>query len=190
MTTCLSSGPFVGLIPPPEAHAVMERTRAAFGFVPNLARIKALSPAALSGYLDGLAAFAQTSLSAPEQQLVLLAASVENHCAYAVAVHSALASAAGLREDAVSAVRAGESIPNDSRLEALRVFTRSVVAQRGKLELGEVTAFLAAGFTAVQVVEVCFGVGVKTFTHSLQNLAHAPLDEALAALRWKAPPTN
>ena len=192
MTTILAPAPFADLAAPPGADTVLGRTRAAFGFLPDLAGLKALSPVALAGYLDGLDAFARTSLPAPEQQLVLLTASVENACAYAVAVHSALAGAAGLPGSVVEAVRAGEPLPTDqpARLEALRGFTRAVVARRGHLEAGEVAAFLAAGFTPAHVVEVCFGVGVKTFTHTLQNLAQVPLDGELAALRWEATPVT
>ncbi len=168
----------------PAAMAALARAGDRFGFVPNLARVIAHSPPALDAYLAGLDTFAHSSLAPAERELALVVAGVGNRCAYSVAVHSALATAAGLPGPALDAARAGRPIASEPRLEALRRFTQEIVARRGHLPPAEVQAFLDAGFSRQQLVEVLFGVGVKTFVHLVQNLADVLLDEPLASLRW------
>ena len=168
----------------PAAAAALDHAAAHFGFVPNLARIIAHSPPVLDAYLAGLETLSHSSLAPAEQELALVVAGRGNDCAYSVAVHSARARVAGLPESALAAARSGQPIVGDPRLEALRRFIQEVVASRGHLPAAEVQAFLSAGFSRQQLVEVLFGVGVKTFVHLLQNIAGVPLDEPLTAARW------
>ena len=170
---------------PGESRLLLEGIARTFGFVPNLFGVFAESPAALRGGLAIYEAFTRSSLSRVEQQIVMLAASEANDCSYCVAAHSTLAKDFLKVEPAVvDAVRARNPIA-DARLEALAVFTRQVVEQRGWLAEVQVAAFITAGYTAAQVLEVLLGVGMKTFNNYVDHVAHTPLNEQFKGEAWK-----
>src|SRR5512138_3039054 len=146
---------------PAESRPMLEGIRRSFGFVPNLFGVFAESPAALRGALAIYEAFSTSSLTAAQQQLVMLAVSEANDCEYCVAAHSTLAKRVAKVDAAlVDAVRRRAPLA-DTRLDTLVSFTRKVVEQRGMVSNAEVTAFLDAGYTRAQVIEVLLGVGMK-----------------------------
>lgn len=153
-----------------------------YGFVPNLAGVFAESPASLNGLLGLMAAYdaPELTLSPVERQLVLLAVSVFNRCAYCTAAHSLLADMAGLDRIDIGRVQDGNPI-DDARLEALRRFTETVVERRGWVADGDVARFLTAGFTQAQVLEVIFGVALKTLTNYANHLTRPPVNDRFAA---------
>ena len=169
---------------PESANPVLDKTRAAFGFVPNMAAQLALSPVTLNAYLDNLKAFSQTSFSPAEQQLVILAASVETNVPYSVAVHTILGRASALPEETIQAVRDSKPL-TDNRLNALVKFTQVAAREGGDVPAEEVAEFVAAGWTRVHMIEILFAISVKTLVFNFQRLAHVPLDEALSSGRWE-----
>jgi uncharacterized peroxidase-related enzyme len=106
---------------PEASRPLLEAAQAKFGFVPNLLGELAAAPAALQAYLTLSELLNQTSLTAVEQQIVLLAASVTNKCEYCVAAHSAGLKRAGLDDAQIEAVRQGRAV-DDPNLEAVRAF--------------------------------------------------------------------
>lgn len=159
---------------------------AGWGFIPNLHRTLAESPAVLEAYdtLSGLVG--RSSLSPAEQQVAFLAINVLSECEYCTAGHSVLARKAGVAPDAIAALREGRPIA-DARLEALRRFAEAVVAQRGFVGDAAVEAFLAAGFTRAQVLEVVLVAGMKAISNYANHITHTPLDAFMAETRWTAP---
>ena len=155
--------------------------------MPNVLGELAGSPSALGGYMSMSQTFAQSGLTAIEQQIVLLTTSFANNCEYCVAVHSTLALEAGLDRDIIMTIRDGEIIRQDTRLEALRQFTLAIVRERGLVERSDVDAFLKAGFTKANVLDVIQGVTVKTMTNYLNHIAETPLDEAFQSMAWSKP---
>lgn len=172
---------------PPAAQPLLEGAQQKFGFVPNLLGGFAESPTVLQAYLDIGALFDKTSLTLVEQQVVLLAASVENHCIYCVAVHSMLAKHRAKADAAiVNALRERLPLP-DKKLDALASFTRAVVKQRGKVTGIALDNFIAAGYSRVQVLEVVLGVTIKTLSNYANHIIHAPLDSQFQAEAWDEP---
>jgi alkylhydroperoxidase family enzyme len=169
-----------------DAQPVLDHVRKAFGFVPNLTVVMALSPRSLKGYFDNLKVFGQSSFSPAEQQLVLLTSSVVSEVPYAVAVHTALAKGAGLDEAVIQALRQRQSI-GDPKLEALRQFTESAARQGGKVEDATLQNYLTAGWTKSQIIEILFALAAKEFVYRVQRFADVPLDEPLATVSWAAP---
>jgi uncharacterized peroxidase-related enzyme len=157
-----------------------------YGFIPNLAGVMATAPALMKGYFQINQLFEQTSLTAPERQVVLLAASFTNACDYCMGAHTALAEMAGVPQDSIDALREGRPLP-DERLEALRRFTQSVVDKRGHMPEADLQAFYEAGFTAQNVLEVVLGVGMKTLSNYTNHIAGTPLDSAFAGKEWNPP---
>src|SRR5499426_2574749 len=170
---------------PAASRPLLEGIRRSFGFIPNLFGVFAESPAALRGALAIYEAFSTSSLAPAEQQLVMLAVSEANDCEYCVAAHSTLAKRLAKVDPAlVSAVRRREALA-DAKLDALVTFTRKVVEQRGMLAEAEVTAFLNAGYSRAQVIEVLLGVGMKTFNNYVDHIAHTPLNDQFKAEAWQ-----
>ena len=85
----------------------------------------------------------------------------------------------------VAAVRNREPLA-DPKPHALVTFTRKVVEQRGFVSETEVAAFLGAGYTRAQLVEVLFGVGMKTFNNYVDHIAHTPLNDQFKAEAWRS----
>jgi AhpD family alkylhydroperoxidase len=103
---------------PAEARGALEAARQKFGFLPNLLGELAAAPSALKGYLALGELLSESSLGPVEQQIVLIAASLENGCNYCVAAHSAGLKASGGADDQIDAVRSGLPLA-DPKLEAL-----------------------------------------------------------------------
>ncbi len=168
---------------PASASPVLAKVRDAFGFVPNLATVMAQSPVSLNGYLDNLQAFSASSFAPAHQQLVLLTSSVASKVAYAVAVHTVMARAAGLDETVIEAIRNHQPIA-DQKLEALRQLTESAARNGGKLEEDKLANYFSAGWNRRQIIEIFFALAAKEFVYRVQRLADVPLDQPLISGRW------
>ena len=173
---------------PDDAKPIFEAAEKAFGMVPNLFRKMAEAPALLEGYWQLNSIFTRSSFSPMEQQVVLIAASVANGCSYCVGVHSVMADMAEVPADVTNALRTGQTI-TDERLEALRHFTQMLVEMRGWVPDSEVQAFLDAGFSRAQVLEVVLGVGLKTLSNYTNHLVNTELDPAFQGRAWQPPAT-
>jgi len=168
---------------PESAKETLAGAQKAFGFLPNLLGVMAEAPALLKAYRALAGLFEETSFTPTERQIVLLTASYENGCTYCVAAHSVIADVQKVPADVVDAIRGGAPIA-DKKLEALRRFAAAVVKTRGWLSDAEVAAFLNAGYTPAQVLEVVLGVGFKTLSNYTNHIAETPLDGAFAKASW------
>jgi AhpD family alkylhydroperoxidase len=144
------------------------------------------SPVVLNGYLALEAVLARGTFTAAERQLVLVAASATNGCAYCAAAHSTFAASLHASDDALAAAR-GSGHADDPRTDALITFTHAVARDRGHVGPEVLERFLAAGFTTAQAMEVAANVGLKTISNYIDGFAHVPLDGALVPQRWAAP---
>lgn len=169
---------------PEASRPTIESAREAFGFVPNLIGMLAEAPAAAAAYLDLGKHLTETSLSPVEQQVVLLAVSHENRCEYCMAAHTVVAKLSGVAADVVDSLRSGTPT-SDPRLEALARFTRLTVRQRGHLPNSEIDAFIQAGSTRAQILEVVLGIAMKTLSNHANHLARTPVDQAFSAAHWE-----
>lgn len=168
---------------PETARETLTGAKKALGFVPNLYGIMAEAPALLKAYTTLSRIFDETSFSPTERQVVLLTVSYENGCQYCVAAHSVIADLQKVPAEVVGAIRDGKSI-SDAKLEALRRFTSAVTRTRGWPSDDDTEAFLNAGYTTAQVLEVVLGVGVKTLSNYTNHITGTPLDSAFAAAAW------
>jgi uncharacterized peroxidase-related enzyme len=166
-----------------EGTQVLERANATWGMVPNLVGVLAEAPSAARAYLDLNDAFAASSLTPVEQQVVALTASHQNGCSYCMAAESTVAAMVGVDSATIDALREGRPLP-DERLDVLSRFTRQVVESRGWVTTAEVLCFRSAGFTRAQVLEVVLGVTKKTLSNYANHVAATPLDAAFEGYRW------
>lgn len=169
---------------PESARPILTQVKGKFGFVPNLLGTMADAPALLKGYLTLSDIFDSTSFSPTERQIVLLATSHANSCAYCMAAHTVIAGMQKVPEDVVKALRDNTPI-NNAKLEALRIFAGEVAEKRGYPSEESLKHFLAAGYTKSQVLEVVLGVGFKTLSNYTNHIADTQLDQAFAPAAWR-----
>jgi len=130
--------------------------------------------------------FQNTTLTPIERQVVYQTINFENTCTYCVPWHSLLARKAGMNETDIEALRNGTSL-GDTKLESLRLFTKEVVLQRGKICRGTLEAFMNAGYTPQNALEVVMGIAIKTMSNYTNSIAATPLDKQVQQLAWKKP---
>jgi AhpD family alkylhydroperoxidase len=156
-----------------------------FGMIPNLAGAMATSPVLIRSFIGIFDNVHGGSFTEQEIQTVLLTDAVTNSCAWAVALHSALALKAGLDAADVAAMRSGRS-PSDEKLSALSTLARTLIERRGRLDEKSIERFLAAGFSEELVLEVITIVAVSTITNYTGNVANPPLEPMLQPHEWNA----
>jgi AhpD family alkylhydroperoxidase len=171
---------------PEAAKPIFAGVKSAFGFVPNLQAYMAESPELLAGYTALWDLFSKSSLTPHEQQVVYLTANFENECHYCMAGHTTLARMQKMGEDVITALRAGTEVP-DARLEALHRFATLVVRNRGFVADADVDAFIAAGFTRRNVLDVILGAATKLMSNYTNHIVHTPLDAFMKGNEWTKP---
>ena len=168
---------------PEGAAEILGGSKKAYGFVPNLHGVLAESPSTLKAYKTIGAIFDESSFSATERQLIILATSRYHECDYCMAAHTTVAGMQKVPADVIDAIRDDRPIA-DARLEALRTFTITVVEKRAWLAEEDIAAFLAAGYSKAQILEVILGISFKTLSNYTNHLASTPLDAAFEAGAW------
>ncbi len=169
---------------PEAARPILEGAQKKYGMLPNLLASMAEAPALLEGYATLGEIFEKTSFSTVEKQVVLLTVSRRNLCHYCMAAHSTIADMSKVPAEVTDAIRDDQPLA-DPKLQALRVFADALVQGRGFPEAGQVEAFLAAGFTRAQVLEVVLGVGFKTLSNYTNHLVETQVDPAFSGRTWQ-----
>lgn len=165
----------------PEAANLLNKIQSSYGFIPNLFAYMAEAPTTIQAYLQLNALIAETSLSPAQAQLSLWVTSLENQCEFCATAHQAFAKKMGVKTQTIEAVLQNKAIesPDDA---ALAAFTRAVVSKKGHLAATDVDAFLAAGFTKQQIMEVILVVTIKTLSNYINHLTHPDVNPEVLAL--------
>ncbi|WP_437577301.1 carboxymuconolactone decarboxylase family protein [Sorangium sp. So ce887] len=148
---------------PAAVRPALERTARKFGFVPLPVARFATSPLLVRAFDDLLALFEEATLSPMEREVVVMVVAGENGCDLCRKMHRELLLRAGAPPAVAAALFERTPVP-DARLQALAAFTEATLRERGHVTDAELDAFLRAGFTAEQALEVIVGIG--TFTLS------------------------
>ena len=168
---------------PKTSREALRALQASVGVIPNLAAAMAESPALLRGFLALRELYANTGFSGAEVQVLSLTAAYENDCAWCVAFHTAMALKEGVDRDAVDALRQGRA-PADPRLGALSSFARVMVRNRGRVDSQAWDAFLAAGYSKGQALDVVMGMAFSLMANYAGHMTHPPLDDFLKPHLW------
>ena len=169
---------------PEKSRPVLEQLQQGFGFIPNLAAAISNSPKLLTAFAAVFQQVHSSSLTEQEIQIVLLTDAVANSCAYAVAFHTALALKQGVSSEETDAIRA-RLVPSDRRFGALSTLAKTLIEKRGHLSEQELDAFLAAGFTKEQILEVISVVAASTITNYAGTIANPPLEDQFQQFAWR-----
>jgi uncharacterized peroxidase-related enzyme len=171
---------------PAASAEILKSVQKGWGFVPNLHRVLAESPAALEAYTTLWGIAEKTSFTAQERNVAYLAIIYENECTYCMAGHTNLSRMAKVGDDTIAAVREGRPIA-DAKLEALRRFAAVVTRQRGAVSTAEVNAFKAAGYSNRAVLDVLVLAATKLISNYTNHLAQTPNDAFMKGAEWVAP---
>ncbi len=170
---------------PEGSKEILEGAQNQNGFIPNLYAIMAESPEVLKAYHQMNQLFTETSFSQEEKNIVWLTVSYNNSCHYCMTIHSMMAKMFKLSDEMIEALRTGEPL-NDTKLQALRKFTNTMVEKRGWASEEEVQEFLDAGYSRKNALELIVGIGQKIISNYVNHIAHTPLDEQINDFKWKA----
>jgi len=170
----------------PASAAILNSVQSAWGFVPNLHRVLAESPAALEAYATLWGIAEKTGFTPQERNVAYLAIIYENECTYCMAGHTNLSRMAKVDEAVIDAVRGGRLI-SDAKLEALREFAAAITRNRGVMSDAEVAAFKAAGYDNRAILDVLVLAATKLISNYTNHLAETPLDGLMKGAEWAAP---
>jgi AhpD family alkylhydroperoxidase len=168
---------------PEAAHATLDAVASMFGFVPNLIGVMATSPALAEAYVALSGIFEKSGLTPTERQVVLLTVSHFHECRYCMAAHSMIADMQQVPVDVVEAIRTDSPI-TDAKLEALRLYVKRLIEQRGWINEAEMNEFLAAGYEPSHALDVLVGIGQKTLSNFTNHIANTPVDTAFEKHTW------
>lgn len=162
---------------PEKSRDILKDIHGKLGFVPNVLGEMAESPALLKGYRDLSAAAAAGIFSPTELEVIRITVSVLNDCSYCVAAETTIGEKEKVQRDVLEALRQEKPL-KDPKLEALRIFTVSVMKKMGWAEERDLEAFFKAGWTRAHVLEVILNISLKTLTNYVNHVAKTPLDKA------------
>lgn len=152
-----------------EGKALLTSIEKSFGFVPNLFAYMAEAPSTIQAYLAMNEIFEKSSFSPAQQQIVLLAISVENQCEFCTVVHRALGKMNKSNQQTLDALNTNTKI-NDASDRVLITFTRKMVNQRGHMDQSDIQNFLKTGFNKQQILEIVLAVSIKTLSNYISHL--------------------
>ena len=168
---------------PKESQDLLDNSVKAFGMIPGLHAVMAEAPGLLEAYQQLHQLFLDSSFDDEETTVVWQTINVEHACHYCVPAHTGIAKNMKVDDAITEALRNETPLPTD-RLEALRDFTLAIVRNRGNVDDSAVAAFLEAGFTKRQVLEVILGLAQKTMSNYTNHLAETPIDKPFQKFEW------
>jgi len=171
---------------PAASAEILKTVERTWGFVPNLHRVLAESPAALEAYATLWGIAEKTGFTPQERNVVYLAIIYENECTYCMAGHTNLSRMAKVAPEVIAAVREGRPIA-DSKLQALREFAAKVTRQRGMVGEADVSAFKAAGYDNRAVLDVLVLAATKLVSNYANHMAQTPNDAFMKDAEWTSP---
>jgi alkylhydroperoxidase family enzyme len=168
---------------PEASKAMLAKSQSDFGMIPGLHAVMAEAPGLLEAYKSLHELFVNSSFDQDEVTVIWQTINVEHACHYCVPAHTAIANSMGIDGTITDALRNETPLPNE-RLEALRTFTLNVVRNRGNVDETAVQAFLDAGFSQRQILEVILGIAQKIMSNYTNHLVKTPVDAPFQQFEW------
>jgi len=168
---------------PQESQDLLDKSVKAFGMIPSLHAVMAEAPGLLEAYQRLHQLFLDSSFDDEETTVVWQTINVEHACHYCVPAHTGIAKNMKVDDAITEALRNETPLPTE-RLEALRDFTLAIVRGRGNVDDTAVEAFLNAGFTKRQILEVILGTAQKIMSNYTNHLANTPIDKPMQKYEW------
>lgn len=157
-----------------ETKELLAAVQSTLGATPNLFRVLARSPKALSGFLGLYGGISSASIDKATQERIALAVAESNACEYCVAAHTAIGRHAGLAKEEMRLNRQGRSA--DAKAAAAIAFARALNDRRGEVTAADFAAVHAAGYDDAQIVEIIAIVALNVFTNLLNKAVKTDID--------------
>jgi alkylhydroperoxidase family enzyme len=161
---------------PENSHPLLEDSEKEFGMIPNLHAVMAEAPGLLKAYQNVHSLFVDSSFNENELTVVWQTINVYHSCHYCVPAHTAIAKKMGADDSITEQLKKGETL-NDSKLQALRLFTEAMLEKRGQVSDTDLKDFFDAGYGNQQVLEVILGISQKTMSNYTNAVAETTVDE-------------
>jgi alkylhydroperoxidase family enzyme len=165
---------------PEQSKPLLEKSKAAFGSIPNLHAVMAEAPTALAAYQELHNLFLNTSLTDEEKTVIWQAINVEHECHYCIPAHSLIAQVMNVPSALNQALVKKTVLPN-RRLEVLREITLEIVRNRGHIAASTLENFYDEGYTKQNLLEIIVGVAQKVMSNYTNHIADTPIDERFQA---------
>ena len=163
---------------PPESRPILENVEKRIGFLPNMHRVMALSPAALTGW-SGLLTSLSKTLDLKTRDAIGLAVSEVSACHYCLSAHSYVSETfAKTPAEEIARNRRGES--DDPKRQAAIQFAQKLVHARGRVSDHDFDTVRAAGFTDGQIVEIIALSAQFLLTNFVNNAVQTDIDFPVA----------
>jgi uncharacterized peroxidase-related enzyme len=164
----------------PEAtKPTLDAIQKTLGSVPNIFRLVANSPAALTAFTSFQNALSRT-LDVKTRERIALAVAEVNGCDYCLSAHTYLGlNLAKISPEEIALNRKGASA--DAKANAAVGFAAKIAEARGHVADADITAVRAAGFSDAQIVEIVALVAENTFTNYLNEVAKTDIDFPVAS---------
>jgi uncharacterized peroxidase-related enzyme len=158
-----------------KVREVFDEILQARGWIGNIHRGIANSPAVFDGFWQIHKALKRGKLSPAEVEAVRLIVSEEYGCRYCLAAHTMLGRRLGLADEEMLALRRGA--PSSPKLRALAAFVRKLMAPKGAVSDKDLAQMRSAGYDDATITEVVFAVALTVFTNLFNRVHDTPLDE-------------
>jgi uncharacterized peroxidase-related enzyme len=165
---------------PETVKITFDHLKSSVGMVPNLYATIAKSPVALDAFLAFAGGLGKSNLSLQEKELINLAVSESNGCAYCLSAHTLLGGKAGLSQDQILQGRRG--LGSTQREQAILDFVKKLARTGGLGTGGEVKRALSAGLSEAEVIEVIALIAAKQFLNAVAITAGVDIDFPRAPL--------
>jgi uncharacterized peroxidase-related enzyme len=159
---------------PEASKPILEAVHKQLGVVPNMFRVIAASPGALTAFTSFSGALAK-SLDVKTRERIALTVAEANGCDYCLSAHTWLGlNLAKLSAEEIALNRNGAS--GDRKADAAVRFAAKVVRERGHVGGADIEEVRDAGFVDGQVVEIIAIVAENVFTNFLNVVARTDID--------------
>ena len=159
---------------PLDSQPILDAVNKQLAVIPNLYRVVAHSPAALTG-MTKLEAALSKALDLKTRTRIAIATAQVNGCDYCLSAHTYL----GLNLAKISAeeiVLSRKGVSNDPKADAAVSFAARVALTRGKVNDADFAAVKMAGFSEGEIVEIIAVVALNFMTNLLNNALETDID--------------
>lgn len=168
---------------PEKSKALLEKSKRAYGYIPNLHGVLAEAPGLLEAYQTIHELFANSSFNKDELTVVWQTINVEHECHYCVPAHTAIAKAMNVDDTITEALRNKTAMPSE-KLQVLHETTLALVRNRGYITQEEIAVFYAAGYNQRHLLEIILGLSQKVISNYTNHIAETPLDKGFQSYEW------
>ncbi|GAC67355.1 carboxymuconolactone decarboxylase family protein [Gordonia soli] len=153
---------------------VLAQIQGAFGFVPNMFKAVANSPAALHSMWGSFGALGDGSLGAKIGEQIAVAVADRNRCDYCLSAHTLLGTKAGATGEEMAEAQKG--ISHDPRTAAILTLATDLVDRRGQVDDEVIRAARDTGLSSEEIVETVAHVALNVFTNYINVALDVPVD--------------